>query len=513
MRRSAGVLLWVSVLLAVSAAPASAAPAPSPSTAAPAGVDAPRAEPPQTVCTIDDSRIREISGLVALADGYAVVNDSNRDQSAQRIFRVDSACKYRGVSTAYQPNSLDPEDLAVAADGTLWSADIGDNAPLTGGSGARRATVALWKLAPKATRPVIYRFTYPDGPHDAEAVLLTADGTPLIVTKELMGAPAGLYAPTEAPVPNTAAGVGLKRLGEFTPQQTRTPNPLGPAGSGAVTGGAVSPDGKRVALRTYSDAYEWDVPDGDVVKAITTGRPRVTPLPNEQGGESLAYTRDGKFFLTVPDVDGPAAVLRYTPAAAAAPSAPPSEKAKALADNRSFLQRITLQEIMRMVIAVGLLGVLLVAVGVVGIRRSRAARRAEAASGARGVASVTRTPPNGGPGPVGAPAGSNAPGAAPTATRKAKATATVPAVIAPAGPTTPGVAGPAQPGQDRAGGRVYGRMPGPSPVNPPAPRDALWEAPPARDPLREGPPARDARGDNADDGPGDGGPWAGFRRR
>ena len=35
------------------------------------------------------------------------------------------------------------------------------------------------------------------------------------------------------------------------------------------------------------------MPDGDVVKAITTTTPRVTPLPDEAQGESIAYTADG----------------------------------------------------------------------------------------------------------------------------------------------------------------------------------------------------------------------------
>ena len=55
----------------------------------------------------------------------------------------------------------------------------------------------------------------------------------------------------------------------------------------------MSPDGTRIVLRTYADAFEWDVPDGDIVTAVTTGKPRVTPLADEFG-ESIAYTPDGE---------------------------------------------------------------------------------------------------------------------------------------------------------------------------------------------------------------------------
>jgi hypothetical protein len=66
-----------------------------------------------------------------------------------------------------------------------------------------------------------------------------------------------------------------------------------------------------VALRTYTTAYEWDVPDRDVVKAITTSTPRITELPNEPQGESIAYTLDGQQFLTCSDQSGPTEILRY----------------------------------------------------------------------------------------------------------------------------------------------------------------------------------------------------------
>jgi hypothetical protein len=78
-------------------------------------------------------------------------------------------------------------------------------------------------------------------------------------------------------------------------------------------------------LRSYSDAYEWDVPDGDVVAAITTTKPRITPLPGEPQGESIAYGPGGTAYYTVSDQENQpvrARVLRYpAPAAAAATAA------------------------------------------------------------------------------------------------------------------------------------------------------------------------------------------------
>ncbi|MDT4987131.1 MAG: hypothetical protein QOI74_1225, partial [Micromonosporaceae bacterium] len=113
---------------------------------------------------INDSRLVELSGLVALpTGGYVVENDSNDQASAMRVFYLDSACKV--VRTVgYPPGNpaRDPEDLAVASDGTVWVADIGDN--FTNAPADRRDTIALWKVPTGGGTPVIYRLSYPDGP-------------------------------------------------------------------------------------------------------------------------------------------------------------------------------------------------------------------------------------------------------------------------------------------------------------------------------------------------------------
>jgi hypothetical protein len=264
--------------------------------------------PPAKVCVVTDSRAHELSGLVAQGPGYVSINDSQYVPSDTRIFYLDSRCKV--VRTVKYPSAArDPEDLAIAPDGTLWVADIGDNVT----ADTRRSTVALWRV-PSSGSPVIYRLTYPDGPHDAEALLFTADGQPLIITKEVSGA-ALLFQPTGPLTARTTAGVPMRAVGSFTPTATGIPNLAGQIGEVVITGAATSPDRRHVVLRTYTAAYEWDVPDGDVVKAITTGTPRVTDLPDEPQGEAIAYTPDGQAFLTVSDEAGPTTLRRYVPAA------------------------------------------------------------------------------------------------------------------------------------------------------------------------------------------------------
>ena len=364
------VLVGMGVLLA--AGPA-AAQAPTPSPNPQAG-----AEPAhgKAICTVKDSRLVEMSGLGVTPNGYVTINDSTNVSNQKRIFFLDKSCKVTKDVRFSGNGPRDTEDLAIAKDGTIWVADIGDN-PL----GAERTNVALWKLPPNSTTTTLYRVTYPSGEaHDAEALLLAADDTPIIVTKDPAGG-SRLYTPT-GPL-STSKPVAMKRVGEFKPSRT---------GSGSlsllhqlmVTGGANSPDRTKVALRTYTDAYEWDVPDGDVVKAISSGEPRITPLPDDEFGESIAYTGDGTAFLTVSDTgelteDVDPIIRQYAPAGVAVPTPAAGSGGLPSAKNSlAWYQKLSLQQVTQLVAGVGILGLLLVVAGVVGIRRSRRSRPAEA---------------------------------------------------------------------------------------------------------------------------------------
>lgn len=329
----------------------------------------PWAQAADTVCVVDDDRATELSGLVSTGTGYVAINDGQYDPSDIRIFYLDQRCRVT-KTLAYPTAARDPEDLAIAPDGTLWVGDIGDN--LT--SETHRATIALWRIPKGGGKPVIYRLSYPDGPHDAEALLFTDDGRPLIITKEL--GPALLYRPTAALKPGGT--VPLEQVGSFTPTVTGAESPLGAISEAMVTGAAISPDRERVALRTYTAAYEWDVTDGDLVRAITTGTPRRTDLPDEPQGEAIAYTMDGSGFLTLSDEAGPTTLRRHArsdqPAASPTPSGSPPATPDATASNGA---PGPIDGIGVAVLIVGGSGLLLAVLGLIGVRRGRSRHDAD----------------------------------------------------------------------------------------------------------------------------------------
>jgi hypothetical protein len=273
------------------------------------GARAAEADRTAALCTITDPRIDESSGLAAAGDDLYTQNDGG---SELRVFVLTrKTCKVRQVIT----NPMDPydvEDLARAADGSLWLGDTGDN-------DKDRPTVALERLTPGG-QATVYRFTYPDGPHDAEAVLYDRRGQPYIVTKDPLTAK--VYTPAAAMA--AGATVPLKRVASESFLPTGTPGgPAGLAGQVVVTGGAVAADGSLAVLRTYTDAYVWRVSGDDLVAALQDAPARRIPLPSTRQGEGIAFSADGTSLLT--STEGvPGAVYQVPLGDLAATAAPPA---------------------------------------------------------------------------------------------------------------------------------------------------------------------------------------------
>lgn len=213
--------------------------------------------------TISDAAIDESSGLAAdpAAGWYWTVNDSG-DQP--RVYAIDPDGSTRG-SVAFRAEVTDVEAVTRTPDGLLV-ADIGDN------EGSRDVVTVyrLTELGLDGTSTFnAWDLAYADGAsHDAEALVATADGRLLVITKEEEG---GIWALPSSP---SGAGVNtLERVGDA------------PAW---VTDATVLPDG-RLAVRGYTSVSILDPTSFDVVARA--------PLPLQPQGESITTTLDGEALL------------------------------------------------------------------------------------------------------------------------------------------------------------------------------------------------------------------------
>jgi hypothetical protein len=376
----AAAVVVAAVVTVSGATAAAAAPTPTPTPGTSGGAEGGSNLGPATagtaVCTLTSSTLTQITGMLATDKGTLVVE--GRDENTVKIYTLDGSCKSTVKSYTGTSNPLDPQDMAIGSDGTIWIGDLGDK-------DGNRPTVAFHKIAPNGSAAVPNRVTYPDGAKTAAAFLLDKDDLPIIFARA--GKPgASLYKPNKALVPNAQPpGVpALAKVGEFTPQTTGTSNPSTALGNGVVTGAAKSPDGKKVVIRTLSDAYEYDVADGDVLQAITSGTPRITPLPDEPDGQAIAYSTDGTKFLTIGSkptgATENAKLLSYAPfvpAPAAPNNDPGTGGGEETPTSQSWLSRLSFSELTRIVAAVGVVGLVLAIAGIIGIRRARKRRREE----------------------------------------------------------------------------------------------------------------------------------------
>lgn len=175
---------------------------------------------------------------------------------------------------------------AGSAGSCLFIGDIGDN-------DGRRRQITVYRVpepaadATTATAEPLHA-TYPDGPRDAETLLVTPDGRLFIVTKGRGQTPVSLYA---FPQDLTAgAPMRLERVG--------APRAVGRLPSAEmITDGALSPDGQRVVLRSNRALQFYD---GRELLSGTwreTGRASLQAIREPQG-EGVAFGDDGQLFLT-----------------------------------------------------------------------------------------------------------------------------------------------------------------------------------------------------------------------
>ncbi len=244
----------------------------------------------------------EISGLVASPTQPGVLWAHNDSGDRARIFALRSDGSLIASLDVPGAEATDWEDIAVGPAGDLLLGDIGDN-------GSVRKDIDIYRVpeprladGPSTTAAATrLRLTYPDGAHDAETLLADRlTGEIVVVTKRLDGR-SGVYV-GRAPARDAPADAALRHTGDLR---------LGLGG--LATAGDVSADGRTVAIRTYTALYVWARKPGASLAATLARKPCVgsAQLGLEGQGESLALSRDGRSFFTIPEGAG-AAVRRYS---------------------------------------------------------------------------------------------------------------------------------------------------------------------------------------------------------
>ena len=276
------------------------------------------------LCRFADDRITESSGAStgSVSDGWFFTHNDSGDEA--RFFVVDRLCRTLATHTLPGVDSDDWEDMARGPDengaSSLWLGDIGDNYMM-------RSEIVVYRVPEPKVNPrrtgvevttpaaAAFRLRYEDVAHDAEALLVhPVTGRLYVVTKTYWGEAHVYAAPSTL---RTDAVNVLTRVADMAFPATGTSGgeSIGPAAPQmATTGADFSPAGDKLVIRTYTDAYEWAVADGDVAGAVApTNRPVRTALPSTTQGEAVTYSRDGASLLVT--TEGRNAPVHVVPSA------------------------------------------------------------------------------------------------------------------------------------------------------------------------------------------------------
>jgi hypothetical protein len=254
---------------------------------------------PEALARLEDKSLDESSGLAASQMNAGIIWTHN-DSGQPLVYAFDMSGRPRGVWEVDGAKLYDWEDMArgpgPGGGSYLYVADIGDNRL------ARReiivyrfpepivseAAASSDRKRPLKTEPAeAIRLRYPDGAHDAEALLVHPRTGDLYIVTKIALQPASIY---KLAAPRGAAGTStLERIGEFLP-----PTLAG----GLMTGGDIAPDGRGLVLCDYANGYELRVSgDGAAFDTIWRQSPTKFSLGERGQGEAVAYTPDGAAVL------------------------------------------------------------------------------------------------------------------------------------------------------------------------------------------------------------------------
>lgn len=254
---------------------------------------------PTRLAVLKGAAVKESSGIAASRSVPGVYWTHNDSGDGPFIYAFDNRGGSKGVWRVAGASAYDWEDMAagpgpVRGTNYLYLGDIGDNQE------SRDEVIVYRVKEPRIsagnvaknkallTEPAeTIRLRYPDGKHDAEALLVhPVTGNIYIVTKIPFANP-GIYE-TAAPQA-TDRTTTLSRIGTL-----EVPSLLG----GIITGGSISPDGRRVAFCDYMQGYEAVLPDAKApFNAIWKQPLNSFALGDRKQGEAITYRPDGKALL------------------------------------------------------------------------------------------------------------------------------------------------------------------------------------------------------------------------
>ncbi|KAA3618702.1 MAG: hypothetical protein DWQ05_06990 [Calditrichaeota bacterium] len=244
------------------------------------------------VSTVENPQINQASGLAASLGNPGILWTHNDKIWGKVIFALDVAGKSRGAFYIDNPKIRDPEDLAVGPGpltqiSYIYMADIGDNDSKRKVKSILRFPEPEVNWQAQATLDTIraydtIKFTFPDGPRDAETILLDPLTRDLfVISKRERDARVYKIAyPQKIHEINEAVFVAM-------------------IGMSMVVSGDISMDGTEILIKTYGSVYYWKREGAEPIEKVLQ-RPATTAtyFPEPQG-EAICWAQFKNGYFTI----------------------------------------------------------------------------------------------------------------------------------------------------------------------------------------------------------------------
>ena len=235
--------------------------------------------------------IDEASGIVpsySMPGNFWVNQDSGHPNSLYLLSR--DGVQIREVKVPGSANR-DWEDVAIgpgplAGVNYLYIGDIGNNNQPTSPVGVIYRVPEVNNVGADFNESALEKitFSYPDGPKDAESLLLDpASKDIFVLSKEMQGT--GIY---RLPFPqSTTETITAEKIGNV-------PSVF------MATGADISKDGSEILVRTYLAVYYWKVKSGETIRqTLTQAATRQLLVAPEPQGEAICMDENGTGFYTL----------------------------------------------------------------------------------------------------------------------------------------------------------------------------------------------------------------------
>ncbi len=233
-------------------------------TTGPAAAAAPGWNSVTKLCKVASTRIKENSGMSRSTYSRPVMFAHNDSGGGPQFFAVGTGCKLRAVFDVPGAPAKDWEDMAAGPGHTLWFGDIGGNRSEVNVVRVKEPR----KLSSRKLGHTSYTLTYPDGSHNAEAMMVRPrNGRLFIITK------------------SKSAGAIYRAPKVLDPDGDNKLTKVAAARTG-LSGADFSRKGSHFVLRGYRRAF--------VYTSLSDTSPTVVPLPEAHTfGEAGMFTRGG----------------------------------------------------------------------------------------------------------------------------------------------------------------------------------------------------------------------------